>query len=135
MEVRLLSRPVSGRRSLVAGSLLLALAPKCPLCVLAYFGVVGAAGSLSAWSAWLAPMTALSLTLTIFALGWRTGGRIGPAILGSASAVVILAGKFLFDQRLVLIAGLLALLAAAMWRARLAAPCPIYCANEENDHA
>jgi hypothetical protein len=126
---------MSGRRTLVAGSLLLALAPKCPFCVLAYFGVVGAAGSLSAWGAWLAPMTTLSLTLTIFALGWRTGGRMGPAILGSAGAVVILAGKFLFDQRLILAAGLLALLAAAVWRARLTPPSSHLQCCEENDHA
>jgi hypothetical protein len=106
-----------GRRVLVAGSLLLAIVPKCPLCVLAYFGVLGVAGSLSAWGVWLAPLTALSLALTIFALAWRSGGRIGPALLGGAAAAAILTGKFLFDRPLVLVAGLLALLAAAIWRA------------------
>jgi hypothetical protein len=115
--VRLQSRPMPGRRALVAGSLLLAVVPKCPLCVLAYFGILGVAGSLSAWGAWLAPLTALSLALTIFALGWRSGGRIGPALLGASAAVAILTGKFLFDRPLVLVAGLLALLAAAIWRA------------------
>lgn len=116
-SVRLLSRHMPSRRALVGGSLLLAILPKCPLCVLAYFGVLGVAGSLSAWGAWLAPLTALSLVLTILALGWRSGGRIGPAVLGGGAATAILAGKFLFDRPLVLFAGLLALLAAAIWRA------------------
>lgn len=121
MAVRL-SRQMPSRRALIAGSLLLAILPKCPLCLLAYFGVLGVAGSLSAWGAWLAPLTALSLALTILALGWRSGGRIGPALLGGAASAAILTSKFLLDRPLLLIAGLLALLAAAIWRAWPAHP-------------
>jgi hypothetical protein len=119
-------------RVLLMSSLALALAPKCPLCLLAYAGLVGSA-SLS-WSAygvygaWLAPLTAVSLALTVGALAFqaRTRGETGPALLALLASAAILAGKFWLHQKPLLYLGMAALLIAAV---RASWPVSRHCPN------
>jgi len=113
---------------LVAGSLALAVAPKCPLCVLAYLGVAGVAGSV--YSTWLAPLTGLWLGTTVAAMAWRARGRYGAVLLAGAGAIAIAAGKFTFSSRALVCGGIATLLAAAVWRAW---PEPAALARDECD--
>src|SRR6266404_4097302 len=114
---------------MTASSLLLAFAPKCPVCFLAYFGVFGVVtASASACRVWLPPITALWLALTIglLIIGRSTRGRVGPVLLAVAASIAIFSGRFILEDRLVIIAGLSGLIAATLWRAwtrRPALPC------------
>lgn len=98
---------------------MLAFAPKCPICFFAYFGVFGvAAASASAYRVWLPPITGLWLALTVGLLSAGRGpGKIGPVALALLASVAVFAGRFNFENRLVVMAGLMALVAATLWRA------------------
>lgn len=101
---------------------LLAVAPKCPICFLAYFGVFGVAGSsASAYRSWLPPFTGFWLALTIAMLAFQRHGkpRYGPAVLGSVAALLLMSGKFVFDSKIMIFAGVLTLLGTAVWRSRM----------------
>jgi hypothetical protein len=104
---------------LAVSSIALAAAPKCPLCVYALIGAFGAAGAAGAvYAAWLAPLTIGCLALTVGAMAWRARAerRYARLIAGVCAAAAMLAGRFLFDSRLLAYAGGAALLAAALWR-------------------
>ena len=109
------------RRTIVltCSSTLIALAPKCPICFLAYFGVFGvSAWSVSVYRVWLPPLTALWLALTVglLALGPATK-RSGPVLLGLAASTAVFVGRFNFENRFLIGAGLIGLVAATVWRA------------------
>ena len=57
-------------------------------------------------------------TLTVGAMAWRARAerRYARLIAGVCAAAAMLAGRFLFDSRLLAYAGGAALLAAALWR-------------------
>lgn len=109
-------------RLLLVSSLALALAPKCPLCLLAYAGLLGSSASL-AWSVtstygrWLEPVTVAFLALSVggLAVQARLRHEIGPAVLALIAAAIIYAGKFHFDQKAFVYAGMAALAGAAVW--------------------
>lgn len=106
---------------LAISSALFAVAPKCPICFLAYFGIFGVAtASASVYRAWLPPITALWLALTIAMLAFQRRGkrRYGPAIMGFVAALLLLVGKFVVDSQAMTLAGIIALLGAAVWRSR-----------------
>jgi len=110
---------------LTISSALFAVAPKCPICFLAYFGIFGVAtASASVYRAWLPPITALWLALTIAMLAFQRRGkrRYGPAIMGVVAALLLLVGKFVLDSQAMTFAGIIALLGAAAWRARIQPP-------------
>jgi hypothetical protein len=111
--------------SAFAGSLALAVLPKCPLCLLAYAGVAGSAGFASAYGAWLLPATAAALAVTVGALAFARAGA-GPVSLAAAGAAATLGGKFRMDQPLVVYAGVAALLAATAWTAWTRRPQPAH---------
>jgi len=112
---------------LAISSVALAMAPKCPLCYLAIAGALGAAGP------WIAPLTIVSVALTIGAIAWRA--RVdGALFLGIAAAAAILGGRFLIDSRPLVLAGSVALLIAALWRVRrrvMACPLEGHCRRAE----
>src|ERR1043165_909774 len=104
---------------LAVSSIALAAAPKCPLCVYALIGAFGAAGAAGAvYAAWLAPLTIGCLALTVGAMAWRARAerRYARLIAGVCAAAAMLAGRFLFDSRLLAYAGGAALPPAPPWR-------------------
>ena len=112
---------------LTISSALLAVAPKCPVCFLAYFGVFGvAASTASAYRAWLPPLTGIWLAVTVAALAFQRRGRrrYGPALLGFVAALVLLSGKFILKNEVLIAAGIVALLAATIWRSWSQSPKP-----------
>ncbi len=125
-------RPARRSRLFLLSSLALALAPKCPLCVLAYAGFLGSSVTL-AWSVaasygrWIAPVTAVGLALTVGAIAVqaRHGRGKAPVGLALAAAFAIQAGKFLLAQPALVVLGMAALAAAAVWGSRApVATCP-----------
>ena len=101
-------------------SVLLAVAPKCPFCFLAYFGIFGVATtSMSVYRVWLPPLTGIWLALTVTMLFFQRGGqrRYGPVILGICAGFSVFAGKFLINNQTLVYAGIVSLVAAAVWRA------------------
>lgn len=112
-------------RLLLLSSLALALAPKCPLCFLAYAGLFGSSVSL-AWSVsatysrWLEPLTAVCLAVAVGAIAVQARHRraVGPAVLAFTAAITIYAGKFHFDQKPLVYAGMAALAVASVWSSR-----------------
>ena len=95
------------RESMLAlSSVALAMAPKCPLCFLALAGTLGAA------AAWIAPITIACLALTIVTVAKRA--RLLALIASSA----ILGGRFLLDNKYLVLAGCATLVAASLWRPR-----------------
>ena len=100
-------------------SALLAIAPKCPICFFAYFGIFGVAtASASVYRVWLPPLTAIWLALTVGMLFFRRGGQrqYGPASLGIFAGLAVLVGRFIIDYQALVYAGILALVAAVVWR-------------------
>jgi len=115
---------------------LFAFAPKCPICFLAYFGIFGVAtASVSGYRAWLPPITGFWLALTIAMLAFQRRGkrRYGPAALGFAAALLLMTGKFVIDSQVMIFSGIIALLAAAVWRSRIQQSVPAeVCSQCEN---
>ena len=110
---------------LTISSALLVVAPKCPVCFLAYFGIFGVAtASASVYRAWLPPVTAIWLALTVATLAFQRRGphRSGPALLGFVAALVLLSGKFILDNQALIVAGIVALLGAVIWRSWVREP-------------
>jgi hypothetical protein len=107
------------------GAALFAFAPKCPISFLAYFGIFGVAtSSASAYHTWLPPITGFWLALTIAMLTIQRRGkrRYGPAWLAFGGAVLLMAGKFVTGVQVMVFVGVVALLAAAVWRSRIQQP-------------
>jgi len=111
------------RTTLMAiSSVLLAVAPKCPICFLAYFGIFGVAtASASVYRIWLPPIMGfwLALTIAMLAIQRRRQRRYGPGLIGLVAALLIFTGKFIVDNQVMTFAGIVALLGAAVWRARI----------------
>ena len=111
------------RTTLMAiSSVLLAVAPKCPICFLAYFGIFGVAtASASVYRMWLPPIMGfwLALTIAMLAIQRRGQRRYGPALIGLVAALLVFTGKFIIDSQVMTFAGIVALLGAAVWRARI----------------
>jgi hypothetical protein len=115
------------RRSklMVLSSVLLGLAPKCPICFLAYFGIFGVAtASVSVYRVWLPHLTAVWLAITVGMLVFQRGGqrRYGPALLGFLAALAVFVGRFILNDQTVVYTGIVALMGAAVWRARSRRP-------------
>jgi hypothetical protein len=68
---------------------------------------------------YLLPLTIAGLATALAALGFRAKRRRGhgPLILGSAGALGILAGKFVFDWAILLNGGVAVLIGASIWNA------------------
>ena len=111
------------RTTLMAiSTVLLAVAPKCPICFLAYFGIFGVAtASASVYRMWLPPIMGfwLALTIAMLAIQRRGQRRYGPALIGLVAALLVFTGKFIIDSQVMTFAGIVALLGAAVWRARI----------------
>lgn len=115
---------------LLVSSALTALLPKCPLCVFALLGATGAAGTAAA--VWMPAVMTLSLLLAVGGVWLRARGqqRVTPAVIAMAVALVILAGRFVFDSDAVVYTGAAALFLLAiadfatermvLWHKRLA---------------
>lgn len=109
-------------------SALLALAPKCPICLFAYFGVFGVATTtVTAYRSWLPPLTALwlAVTVTMMVVGQRGKRNWGPPLIGLLAATAVFAGKFAFDQPMLVYAGIGVLAGAVVWNAVLGSRTPV----------
>lgn len=101
-------------------ALLVAALPKCPLCLVAYAGVLGTLGlDPFLYRTWLMPVTLVFSAATLAVLAFRAPCRRGyrPFVVGSVAVALIVAGKFVFDNTPLLVAGMALLLAASVWNA------------------
>lgn len=99
-----------------------ALLPKvaCPACWPAYAGVLSSFGlTFLMETRWLLPLTASFLLLAVGALAFRARRRrgYGPFGLGLLAAVVVMVGKFAFDNDPAMYAGVALLVGASLWNA------------------
>ena len=97
-----------------------ALMPKltCPICWPAYTALLSSMGiSFVDYTPYLLPMVILFLAITLSALAYRARARrgYGPFWLGVLSALIVLAGKFIFDSELGLYFGTGLLVVASLW--------------------
>ncbi len=125
-----------GRRGWLAvvPAVLVAALPvvSCPACWPAYAGLLSALGlPLLVNSAWLLPLCTVLLAVAIGSLGFRATRRrgYGPFVLGSAAAIIVIAGKFWAGSDVALYGGIALLLGASAWNSwpKKAAPegsCP-----------
>lgn len=100
------------------GAIAVALLPKCPACWSAYAGLSSLLGlSFVVEQRYLLPLTAALLGLALAALGLqaRRQRRYAPWWLACAAASATLAGKFAFDQDVVMYTGIGGLLLASLW--------------------
>ena len=100
----------------------LALLPKlmCPACWPAYAAIASALGlGFLVRTQYLFAIILASLLVAIAALSFRARQRHGyrPALLGVASSIVILVGKFSIDSTLALYCGVGMLMGASVWNA------------------
>lgn len=111
------------------GAIAVALLPKCPACWSVYAGLSSVLGlSFVVREAYLLPLTAGLLVLSLCALGLPSRqGRGGLSarrpslplwLLACAGALAALLGKFALASDALLYAGLLTLLAPALWSSR-----------------
>jgi len=106
--------------SAVFSSVGIALLPKlaCPACWPAYAGLLGSVGlGFLIQSEWLLPLTAVFLSVAMFALAYKARQRrgYGPFLLGFVAAVTVLIGKFYFESDMTMYAGLATLVSASLW--------------------
>ena len=100
----------------------MSLLPKlaCPLCWPAYAGLLSSVGLGFLISArYLLPITAVFLVLAVGALAFRAKNRhgYGPFLLGIASAVAVVIGKFALESSLTMYAAVALLVTASLWNA------------------
>lgn len=98
----------------------LAALPKltCPACWPAYAGLLSSFGiGFVNYTPYLFPLTATFLVISVLALAYRSQRRrgYGPFVLGAASAITVLAGKFGYDSDGAMWAGLGLLVIASIW--------------------
>ena len=96
------------------------LLPKlaCPMCWPAYAGLLSTVGlGFLISERYLFGLTAAFLLVSIGALAFRARERrgYGPSALGLAAAAIVLVGKFNFDSKAGIYAGLGFLIAAGLW--------------------
>ncbi len=122
--------PRTMRQFLVAApGIGMALLPKvaCPACWPAYAGVLSSVGlGFLLETRYLLPLTATFVGLALGSLAWRAERRrgLGPLLLGSVAAVVLLVGKFVYEIDAATWVGVSFLVGASLWNAwpRKAAP-------------
>ena len=100
--------------------ILLALLPRgtCPACLAAYSGLLSALGVGALYQARLvAPLTLAFLGVGLVGIGWsgRSHGRRGPFIATLAGSAGVVAGRFLWDVRLLVYLAVVLLVAASVW--------------------
>ena len=109
-----------------------ALLPKltCPLCWPAYAAVLSALGlGFVDYTPYLLPATLAFLATAVgtLAIGARRSGRLMPLVLGLASSVVVLVGKFAVDSAWVTDGGIALLVGAIFLAARARTVQPTSC--------
>ena len=90
----------------------------CPACWPAYAGLLSSVGlGFVNYTPYLFPLTLLCLVVVLLSLGFRARRRrvFGPFVLGSAAALIILTGKFIFVWKAATYVGLILLVAASIW--------------------
>ncbi len=105
-------------------AMILALLPKliCPFCWPLYTGLLGLFGiNFINYTPYLLPLLTLFLILTVsgLALGVRSTRQVGPLLLGSLSALLILGDKLLFETNFLIYGGLGMLIIAVVWHSRV----------------
>lgn len=98
----------------------IAFLPKlvCPACWPAYAAMVSSLGlSFLLQSDYLFALTLLALALVLGLLAWRAPARqgYGPLLLGLASSIVLVIGKFFYQNNIAAYMGAGLLLAACLW--------------------
>ena len=92
----------------------------CPACWPAYAGLLGSIGlGFLLQLRYLVPLTISFLALAVAGLGYRARTRrgYGPLLLGTAAAVLVVAGKFFFTSDPIVYAGIGFLFGASLWNA------------------
>ncbi len=89
----------------------------CPLCWPAYAALLSVFGiSFLPTASYLLPLTVAFLVLALVVLGWRARQRgVGPLLVGSGGAGVMLVGRFVLESHVALGGGLAVLVAAFVW--------------------
>jgi len=90
----------------------------CPACWPLYAGLLSSMGlGFSNYTPYLLPVTAVLLGLSLFSFIWKAEERRGylPLALGIIAALLILSGKFYFEQSLMVYGGVSLLIAASIW--------------------
>ena len=121
-------RPVTASLPAVGTALLPKLT--CPLCWPAYTAVLSALGlEFVDYTPYLFPATLafLALAVGMLALAARRTGRWTPLLIGLASAVIVLTGKFAMDSDWVANSGIALLVAAVFLSTRMRAVRPPPC--------
>jgi hypothetical protein len=103
-----------GELLLLVSTAVAAITPKCPLCLFALLGATGAAGTAAAVWIPIAMIVSLLLSVIALALRARKEGRYAPAIIAAAIALVIVAGRFVFDSPAIVYLGATALFIVAI---------------------
>jgi hypothetical protein len=95
--------------------LVVAALPKCPVCLAALLSALGVGAFIRA--SWLMPIMLGFLGVMLVTLAFRARRRRGlkPFYLGFAASLIILSGKFYFDNAASLYAGAILLIAASVW--------------------
>ena len=102
----------------VAGALLAKLA--CPACWPLYTGLLSALGiGLTLDTSVAMPLAAVFLAIALASLGHRARSRrgYGPLVLGSAGALGIFGGEFVFHSEALAYLGVPVLIVASLWHA------------------
>ncbi len=92
----------------------------CPACWPAYAALLSSLGiGFLPTDKFLIPLTGVFLVFALAMLAWqaRRRNRIGPLVLGSIGAAVIVLGRFVLQLDLVLYSGLAGFVTAAAWNA------------------
>ncbi len=92
----------------------------CPACWPAYAALLSSLGiGFLPTDKYLIPLTGVFLVFALAMLAWQARGRtrIGPLVLGSIGAVVIVLGRFVLQLDPVLYSGLAVFVSAAVWNA------------------
>lgn len=107
----------------------------CPACWPAYAGLLGSLGiGFINYSPYLLPLVVIFLLLAIASLFYKAKERRGyrPFLLGLTSALLLIVGRFVFQNAFLLYCGVILLIAASVWNSwpvKKGGACPL-CKNE-----
>jgi len=117
-----------------------ALLPKltCPACWPAYAGLLSSVGiSFVDYTPYLMPFTLAFLAISLATLAYRAPSRhgYGPLLLGLIAGIILMVGKFGYNNDTVMYAGLGFLVAASVWNTwpRNSTPGAVECTSCNND--